>query len=375
MICLSAKPTAVKATFQGEYVPHGQVIKAHIALKFKEIIVVFFSALTVVPGLLSRGRALLLICMLLWGSLVQSQETSPVVRLGVLQFGTVSWEAAAMQEAALDRRHGFKLKVIPLASMGATRIALKSGTVDMIVADWIWVAQQRARGDRLQFIPFSNAIGKVVLAANSTRRSLADLDGARIGVAGGPLSKGWLLMKAQALREGVDLEQRAEAVFAAPPLLSAALERGQLDALVTYWQFAARLEAKGFHSLIDLRQISAQLGMASELPMLGYVFRQDWADAHPQMVQGFQQASQAARRHLNDRQNWNVVRPLMRAPDAATFEQLRHGYQSGAPADLHPRQIDDAARMYQLLYPADARRAGTAAAAGLDPALFWQAAH
>lgn len=59
----------------------------------------------------------------------------------------------------------------------------------MAVADWIWVARQRAAGKPYVFLPYSRAVGGVVVPSGSNAETLADLSGQKIGIAGGPLDK------------------------------------------------------------------------------------------------------------------------------------------------------------------------------------------
>ena len=86
---------------------------------------------------------------------------------------------------------------------------------------------------------------QVYTQADSDIKEMKDLAGKRIGIAGGPDSKGWILLKKVAQRQGINLEESAQLQFAAPPLLSQALKRGQVDVIVTYWHFAARLRGEG----------------------------------------------------------------------------------------------------------------------------------
>ena len=57
----------------------------------------------------------------------------PVVRAGVLKFGTVNWELTSMRHHGLDTANGFALEVVPFAGGEATDIALMGGEVDVIV--------------------------------------------------------------------------------------------------------------------------------------------------------------------------------------------------------------------------------------------------
>src|SRR3546814_4904478 len=116
------------------------------------------------------------------------------IRVAVLKFGTVNWELSTIQRHGLDERHGFILDVLELASNQATTVALQAGEVDMIVSDWLWVSRPRAEGKPFTFVPFSSAVGSLMVPADSPIRSLADLKGKKIAIAGGPLDKGWLLL-------------------------------------------------------------------------------------------------------------------------------------------------------------------------------------
>lgn len=307
-----------------------------------------FSRLSI-PPILARCLSVALVLFSLGASQVQAQL--PEINIAALKFGTLNWELETIRTQQFDRTQGFALQVTPLAGMSATRTALMSGAADVIVADWIWVSRQRAAGEPLQFVPFSTSIGELILAKDSPIKSLADLQGKRVGIAGGPGSKGWLLLRARALQLGFDLKDSTEQQFGAPPLLSAALEQGRIDAVITFWHFAARLKAKGYSSLVDIKQISRDLGMQSDLPMLGFVFRQPWAEQNPEQVEALVRASRAAKQHLKQTpQAWQPLRGMMKASDDSTFEQLRSGYLAGIPAPLTDAQIDDAAKMYAMLH-------------------------
>ncbi|WP_210397540.1 ABC transporter substrate-binding protein [Motiliproteus sediminis] len=324
-----------------------------------------------VTSLLCRCGPAVLALLCFAGAAAQADE-QPLIRAAVLKYGTVSWELQTLQAQRFDQQQGFSLQLVPLASMMATQTALKSGAVEVIVADWLWVARQRAAGDKLQFMPFSASVGKVVVAADSPIQQLQQLRGRRIGVAGGPLSKGWLLLQAVALQRGIDLKQESSLQFGAPPLLNAALEQGQLDAVVTFWHYAARLEARGWRALVDLDQLGRELGLSTDLPLLGYVFAESWAREHPQRVAALQRAVRLARDYLNRQEaGWQALRPQMRAEDEAVYRRLQAGYRSGTPAVLTAAHLRDAERLFQVLAEiGGAPLVGSATR--LDPQLFWR---
>lgn len=272
----------------------------------------------------------------------------PTVSLSVLQYGTAHWELDYIQRQGLDRSHGFLLELHPVANLPASRLALTSESVDGAVADLLWVQSRYEAGAELAFVPFSSRIGELVVAPESSIGGIHDLVGKRIGVAGGPDSKGWILLQRVAATQGLDLAASNQVQYAAPPLLSEALKRGRLDAVVTYWHFAARLQAEGAgQSLMPLSDLLSALSLTPNLPVLGYVFREDWRQQHGALLDRFALAVRQAKIELAaSPAAWERVRPLMRAPDDRTYDALRAGFVAGTPEPLNERDI---AALRQLL--------------------------
>ncbi|HYE50029.1 MAG TPA: ABC transporter substrate-binding protein [Azospirillaceae bacterium] len=294
--------------------------------------------------LLGTGAALGLL------PLAGARAAAPL-RLGVLPFGTVQWEVEVIRRRGLDAQAGLELRTVELASPQAAQVALQGGAVDVIASDWLWVARQRASGAGLSFVPYSNAVGAVVVPAGSPIRGVPDLAGRRIGIAGGPVDKGWLLLKAYAEKaHGLDLEKTAKPVYAAPPLLSQQVESGGVDAALTYWHFAARLEARGMRQLVGIADLTRHLGLETAVPTLGYVFRDDWAEAEPQALAAFVRASRAAKEVLRtDDAVWRDIRPLLGAADDATAARLRDRFREGIVTRWGEAERVDAAELFALL--------------------------
>src|SRR5262249_35595662 len=161
-------------------------------------------------------------------------------RIGVLQFGSVAWQLDVMRRHDLARAEGVRVDVVAFASNQATLVALQAGRVDTVVSDLLWVARQRATGADWSFVPYSSALGAVEVTAESSVHTLDDLMGRRLGIAGTPLDKSWLLLRLLSRqRMHRDLDDAVDKVFGAPPLLAEELVAGRLDAVLTYWQFAA----------------------------------------------------------------------------------------------------------------------------------------
>jgi NitT/TauT family transport system substrate-binding protein len=274
------------------------------------------------------------------------------IRVGVLQFGTVNWELDVIRHHGLDEAQGFTLEVQPFASGQATNVALQGKAVDAIVDDWLWVSRQRSAGQDLVFaVPYSSAVGAVMVPADSGIEDLIGLKGKKLGIAGGPIDKSWLLLQALAAqRHDLDLTQAVEKVFGAPPLLQEKLITGELDAVLNYWHYAARLEAKGYRRLLSVAEAIRHLGGAGEVPQLGYVMWGTFADAHPELVEAFARASREAKRMLLESdQEWQRLRPIIKAEDEATLAALRSRYREGVPRSWGPDEWKRADVLYGIL--------------------------
>lgn len=276
---------------------------------------------------------------------------TPTVTVATLKFGTVSWELDVIRHHGLDTAAGIRLKVLELASNQAAQVALQGSAADLYVTDWLWVSRQRAAGMMLSFVPYSTSVGALMVPAASPIADVAGLRGRRIGVAGGPLDKSWLVLKAYALdRAGLDLDREATPLYAAPPLLNQKLESGELDAALNFWHFTARLSAKGMRRLLGVEAMMHGLGLGAEVPALGYVFRDEWAEAHPSALSGFVAASRAAKDRLaRDDAEWERLRPLMKAEDEATWAALRDGYREGIPTVWGDAERAAAERLFGLM--------------------------
>ncbi len=294
----------------------------------------------------SIGSTAIAICLATMGL-----ADTPTLRAAVLKFGTVNWELNTIQHHGLDAASGFDLEVQGMAGGSAAKVAFQGGEADVIVSDWLWVARQRAAGRDYVFIPYSKAVGGIMVPEDSTAQDLTDLSGMQIGIAGGPLDKSWLILQAYAAKNHeMDLAAETEQVFGAPPLIFGAATSGEVAAAINFWHFGAKMTAGGMRTLLDVSEASADLGLDPETPLLGYVVKGELMRDNPELVTGFAAASRAAKDILaTDDAEWDRLRPNMNADNDAQFAALVAGFRSGIPV---AGPIDEAAagRMLELMY-------------------------
>jgi NitT/TauT family transport system substrate-binding protein len=259
---------------------------------------------------------------------------TPTLRIAAQTSGTVNWELDTIRHYGLDAAEGFTLEVLDVAGQPAAQVAFQGGEADAMVSDWIWVARQRAEGEDFVFVPYSKAVGGLMVPADSTAETLADLAGGKIGVAGGPTDKSWLLLRAYAEQAyGVDLAAETEAVFGAPPLIFESARAGEFVGAINFWHFLAKMEAAGMRELVSVSTAAEALGLDPDTPLLGYVLRGDLLQENPALVEGLARASRAAKEKLaSDPAAWERLRPMMNAADDAEFERLKAGFLAGVPA-------------------------------------------
>ena len=261
--------------------------------------------------------------------------------------GTFAWELAVIRAHGLDKQADLEIQTTELASPEAGKIALRAANADVMVSDWLWVSRERALGARLAFYPYSSALGAVMIPAASPIRSLTDLKGRKLAVAGGPLDKSWLLLQATLKRDGIDLKSEATIVYGAPPLLAAKLADGEMDAGINYWNFCAALEAKGFRRLAGVEDLLPQFGAKGRVAMIGYVFDEDWANAHRALMSRFLSVTAKAKEIMaSSDDEWDSIAPLTGAPDKATLLAYRDRYRDGIPhrgidQSAHPAVVGD----------------------------------
>jgi NitT/TauT family transport system substrate-binding protein len=299
-------------------------------------------------------------------------KAEQTVRAAVLKYGTANWLLDVIKHHKLDKRESFDLRLVPLASAQAAQIAILSGEADTAITDWFWVLNQRSRGANFTFVPYSVALGAVYVSGDSPIKSVSDLKGKRIGVAGSPIDKSWLILRAYSKKTaGEDLAANATVVFAAPPLLNEQLRAGRIDAVLNYWNATAELEADGFRRVASVPDLVKAFDIAAPLPLLGFVFPESFATGNAKTMQSFANAMQNAQKLLlTSDAEWDRIRPLVQARSDAEFKILRDRYREGLLHTWNERDRKAAGKLFGLMAEIGGEQL-TGKGVTFDPAIFW----
>jgi NitT/TauT family transport system substrate-binding protein len=312
----------------------------------------------------------LLVALILVAASSPAFATDPL-RIGVQRTGTFAWQLDVIRRHGLAEAANLDLIDTEMAAPEAGKLALNAGAVDIAVVDWLWVARERALGMKLQFYPYSTAVGAIMTRNDSPLRSLADLKGRILSIAGGPLDKSWLIVQAAASRRGVDLTRGPTLQYGAPPLIYQKMLQGEAEASLNFWNFCAQLESRGYRRLYDVREAETELGLKEPLSLTGYVFLESFAGTHKDTIERF--LSVVRRTNdilLNSDSEWDALRPLMRAEDEPAFLALRERTREGLPRRSVAAEEADARALFKAL--ADIAGPGLVGPAReLDPGLYY----
>jgi NitT/TauT family transport system substrate-binding protein len=316
--------------------------------------------------------ALILFALIDFGGIANAAPAAKI-KIGILKFGTLSWVLDTIQHNGFDKAEGIELEVVPLASTQAAKEGLQNGSLDLVASDWLWVSRERSLGADFTFSPFNTELGAVMVPPASPIKSLDDLRGKRLGVAGGPIDKSWLILVAYTLRVAFfDLRTATTPVFGTAPLLADQAVQHKLDAVLEYWPYAAQLEAKGFSRLIAIEDLPLELGAKGRVAMVGYVFSEAWAKANPGAIEGFLRVADKANDLLaSSDEEWQRLRPLMHAENDATFEALKRYYREGIPRRSAAENEADAEVLYQFLRVLGGEKL-VGPGVNLAPGTFWK---
>jgi NitT/TauT family transport system substrate-binding protein len=151
------------------------------------------------------------------------------------------------------------------------------------------------------------------------------------------------------------------------------LLQGELGATSNYWNYNAKLEVQGYRQIVSGAEAATALGATGAISAIGYVFNEDWANAHKDAMLGFVKASRQAKDLLEKSDaEWDRLRPLMQIDDDAVFKNTVKHYREGIPNRPIAEEEADTAKIYDRLAKLGGEKlVGTATT--MSPGTFWSA--
>lgn len=276
---------------------------------------------------------------------------APVVKVASVKFGSLSWLLETIKLEKLDEKAGLAIQTVEVANNQAGPVALLAGEADIIVSDWTWALRQRASGLALKFAPFSAALGSLMVPKDSPAKSLTDLDGKKIGVAGTAIDKSWVLLRAYSRKTlGKDVMDFAQPVFGAAPLVTEELRAGRLDAVLNFWTYAARLSGAGYVQLLSMADVLKGLEITPPPPLVGYLWSEKTASEKGPLVKAFLTAAAQANTVLaTSDEAWTRIRTLVKPDTDEEFAALKAYYRSGIPGPWQEAETKSAEKLMTLL--------------------------
>lgn len=306
---------------------------------------------------------------------LRATEALTPVRIASVKFGSLSWVLDTIKANGLDQRFGIALEIIDVPSNQAGPVALLSDGADVIVSDWTWAMRQRALGEKLYFSPYSTALGGVVVPNDSPVKSIADLEGKSLGIAGSNIDKSWILLRAYAqMKTGRDIQKTANVSFGAAPLIAEELRNGRIDAALNFWTYVAKLTGSGFRSVISVAEMVGELGISPLPPLVGLIWKDAYGTANPKSVEAVIKAVHAANEILaKDDAAWDRIRTLVKPANDGEFASLKQAFRAGIPKPWSDEQLKSTEALMQILVSSgDSELMGEGTK--FDPELFRHAA-
>lgn len=281
----------------------------------------------------------------------RARAAVPRVRLTSVKAGSVSWVIETIHAEGLDKKYGIEVDVIDVATNQAAPIALLAGEADVTVSDWTWALRQRARGQDFKFASYSSALGSLVVPEGSPIKSIADLEGKKLGVAGSATDKSWVLMRAYSKQVlGKDLAAMTDTVFGAAPLITEEFKAGRLDACLNFWTFSARLVGQGSRQIVTMAEVVKELGVSPQPPLVGFIWSEKAVKERGVPIDALLAAADEANAILDKSDDaWVRLRPLVKPGSDAEFAALKAAFRAGITPSWSAQDTAAAEKLTHLL--------------------------
>ena len=106
-----------------------------------------------------------------------------------------------------------------------------------------------------------------------------------------------------------------------------------------------------FSKVINITDIIQKLDIPPGVPVIGWVFKDDWAKSNENILRDFLSVSKKSKDLMLESDDiWKKVRPYMNADDDKLYINLRQAYREGIPdKDFSDEQIKGSTKLYSIL--------------------------
>lgn len=216
--------------------------------------------------------------------------------------GIQAFPIEVMQQFGIAKAHNLNLQLNQLSGVAGEDTAIHTGQFQVAFAGWPTIALLRGQGQEQNV---SNVYGfygyqnEIIVAKDSSIKSVADLKGKTIGIAGGPTSANYWMFRVETLKYyGFDPLKQSKIKFGAPPLIVGQFDKGQLDAIILLDPFQDAVLATGKARTIGSEGGIWQQHTGQKPLVLTMVMNTDWAKANTQTAKNFIAAYQQALAYL-----------------------------------------------------------------------------
>lgn len=221
------------------------------------------------------------------------------VRVVVID-GTQRFPIYVMRTKGIGDKYNLKAEEIPVSGPQAQYTTMQTGDFQVSTTAWFPIVLMRAKGFKFSIVfPVSSYTDDLVVRADSSLKSMADLKGKRIGISGGPASSGTWIFRTEAVRFfEFDPMKESKVQFGAAPLLIGLLENNELDAiLIQNPQVVRLLETKKFRSLASFGDIWREK-TGQDVMLVTIVVNEEWAKANRDVAKRFVAAFKESAEYL-----------------------------------------------------------------------------
>lgn len=212
---------------------------------------------------------------------VGAQASEPIpVRITALGTGLPFLMFTAWKEQGFDKKHGFDLQVEKIGNLTGQWIAVRTGSADLVMGNFLDLIRQHKAGLKIQAFQFGyNFDNPIVAAMGKPINNLSDLKGLSVGVTRSTSLPVLLLRVAGKKAYGIDLVQEAKISEASPSLLPQMLRNGQLDAAYSIRSLVFDdLSQNKVKEVVNLNQILNDAGWNTALTV--YAVSDAWREKH-----------------------------------------------------------------------------------------------